>query len=385
MDVPPPACLKSPPNIPHKLLLGPGPSNAAEDVLQAMTSPLLGHLHPEFLKIMDEVKEGIQYVFQTKNKLTFAISGTGHAGMECALVNLLEPGDRLLVVDIGFWANRATDMAERCGATVQRVTEPPGKAVDAATLEKAIESYRPHVVFVVQGESSTGVCQPLEKFGSICHKHGALLVVDTVASLGGAEFYADRLEVDCVYSATQKCLNAPPSLAPISFSERALEKIKKRTKKVQSYYLDAELLGNYWGCFDEPRRYHHTGMISSVYALRAALARLAAEGLDEAVQKHKRNVQLLYIGLDDIGVSPFVQDEKLRLPCLTTVAVPEGIDAKQVCDTLMSQGIEVAGGLGPTVGKLWRIGTFGMNSNEANIKRVVAAMKAALADQKHHI
>jgi len=264
------------------------------------------------------------------------------------------------------------------------VTENPGGAVSLLSLQNAIESYRPHVVFVVQGESSTGVCQPLEGLGALCHRHGALLVVDTVASLGGAPFYADRLEVDCVYSATQKCLNCPPSLAPISFSPLAHEKIKNRTKKVQSYYFDVELLANYWGCFGEPRRYHHTGMISSVYSLRAALARLAAEGIDESVQKHIDNAQLLYKGLHDIGLTPFVKDEKLRLPCLTTVSVPEGVDAKQVCDTLMSHGIEIAGGLGPTVGKLWRIGTFGMNSSEPNITRVVAALKAALPEQKHH-
>jgi alanine-glyoxylate transaminase/serine-glyoxylate transaminase/serine-pyruvate transaminase len=266
----------------------------------------------------------------------------------------------------------------RNGATVKRLIADHGQAITIEAFREAVSSFKPHVVFVCHGESSTGVCQPLTGLGAICAEHNALLLVDTVASLGGAPFAADALGVDCVYTATQKVLNAPPGVAPISFSDRAMAKIKSRSTPIHSFYFDALLLGNYWGCDDGPRRYHHTAPISTVYALRAALSRLAEEGVDECVQRHAQNAQLFYKELHDIGLELFVDNPEYRLPCLTTVKVPAGVDWKAVVDKLMSQRIEISGGLGPTVGKIWRIGTFGVNSSPETIGRVVKALKEAL-------
>jgi len=299
--------------------------------------------------------------------------------MECAIVNLVEPGDRVLVVCIGLWGERAADMAERNGGEVKRLSADHGQAITIEAFREAMSSFHPHVVFVCHGESSTGVRQPLDGLGEICTANNALLIVDTVASLGGAVFAADQLHVDCVYTATQKVLNAPPGVAPISFSERAVDKIKSRKTRVHSFYFDALLLGNYWGCTEgEPRRYHHTAPISTVYALRAALALLAKEGIEKCVHRHAENAKRLYDGLHSIGLELFVENPDYRLPCLTTVKVPAGVDWKAVVDKLMSQRIEISGGLGPTIGKIWRIGTFGVNSSPESIDRVVKALHEAL-------
>jgi len=299
--------------------------------------------------------------------------------MECAIVNLVEPGDRVLVVCIGLWGERAADMAERNGGEVKRLSADHGQAITIDAFREAMSSFHPHVVFVCHGESSTGVRQSLDGLGEICTKNNALLIVDTVASLGGAEFAADQLGIDCVYTATQKVLNAPPGVAPISFSERAIDKIKSRKTRVHSFYFDALLLGNYWGCIEgEPRRYHHTAPISTVYALRAALALLAEEGIEHCIRRHAENAQHLYDGLHSIGLELFVDNPDYRLPCLTTVKVPAGVDWKAVVDKLMSQRIEISGGLGPTIGKIWRIGTFGINSSPECIDRVVKALDGAL-------
>ncbi|CAI5442968.1 unnamed protein product [Caenorhabditis angaria] len=374
----PPAELLQEMVVPPRQLFGPGPSNMADAIAETQSKNLLGHLHPEFVKIMSDTRLGIQYVFKTQNAYTFAVSGTGHAGMECALVNLLERGDRFLSVEIGLWGARAADLASRMGCEVRKVTAPHGKAVTVEELEKAITEFKPHVVFVCQGESSTGVAQPLEKIGDICHQNGALFLVDTVASLGGTPFDSDALGVDCVYSATQKVLNAPPGLAPISFSDRAIQKIRSRSQRVASFYFDALELGNYWGCDQELKRYHHTAPISTVYALRAALQAIAKEGIDETIERHHKNIQYLYELLKNNNLEPFVEDEKLRLPCLTTIKVPEGVDWKDVASDLMGQGVEIAGGLGATVGKIWRVGTFGINSDRAKIEKVIGLLAAAV-------
>ncbi|KAE9553559.1 hypothetical protein FO519_003252 [Halicephalobus sp. NKZ332] len=383
--IPPPEVLKKDPNIPEKLLFGPGPSNMGSQIRESMNNPLLGHLHPEFTQIMDDCKAGLQYLFQTKNKLTFAVSGTGHAGMECAVMNLLEPGETFLVVQNGIWGVRAAALGARLNLNVQTIKVPEGQSASLDEIQKSIEIHKPKVLFVCHGESSTGVVHPLKGIGQICHSNGTLFLVDTVASIGGAEFEADALGVDCVYSATQKVLNAPPGLAPISFSDKALEAIKSRKTPVVSFYFDALELGNYWGCFDEPRRYHHTGIISLVYALRASLAQIAAEKIENVLKRHKENSKYLYQKLAEAGFEPFVSDENLRLPCLTTVKVPEGVDWKNVADTLMAHKIEIAGGLGPTVGKIWRVGTFGINSDKQKIEKVISELKAAVAESQAKI
>ncbi|EYC41920.1 hypothetical protein Y032_0551g3326 [Ancylostoma ceylanicum] len=366
-----PACLQKDMEIPPRQLFGPGPSNMRDVIAHSQSRSLLGHLHPEFIKVMSDAREGLQYIFKTKNAYTFAVSGTGHAGMECAVLNLLEKDDVFLVVEIGIWGKRAADLGARIGAKVHTVTAPHGCAVEKEAIEEALARYKPAVLFVCHGESSTGVCQPLEGLGEACRRHGTLLLVDTVASLGGAEFRMDDWGVDCVYSATQKVLNAPPGLAPISFSERAMQKIRDRRERVPSFYFDVLELGNYWGCDDQAKRYHHTAPISCVYALREALAVVAKEGIDEGVHRHLENAKFLYEKLKEAGLECFVEKEKWRLPCLTTVKVPNGVDWKGVMDDMMKQGTEIAGGLGPTVGKLWRIGTFGGNSDKQKIEKVV--------------
>ncbi|KAK6738516.1 hypothetical protein RB195_020551 [Necator americanus] len=367
----PPACLQKDMDIPPRQLFGPGPSNMRDVIAESQSRSLLGHLHPEFIKVMSDTREGLQYIFKTKNAYTFAVSGTGHAGMECAVINLVERDDVFLVVEIGIWGKRAADLGARIGAKVHTVTAPHGCAVEVEAIEEALAKYKPAVLFVCHGESSTGVCQPLVGLAEACHRHGTLLLVDTVASLGGAEFRMDDWDVDCVYSATQKVLNAPPGLAPISFSDRAIQKIKNRKERVPSFYFDVLELGNYWGCDDQAKRYHHTAPISSVYALRAALAVIAKEGIDEGVRRHVENAKFLYEKLKEERLECFVEQEKWRLPCLTTVKVPEGVDWKGVMEEMMKQGTEIAGGLGPTVGKLWRIGTFGGNSDKQKIEKVV--------------
>lgn len=366
----------------EKKLFGPGPSNMPPYIQEGLNQPLLGHLHPEFLEIMDDVKAGLKYVFQTDNPLTFAVSGTGHAGMECALLNLLERGETILVVQNGVWGQRAADLADRLGLNVRKLVVPEGDVISLEDFSEAVDNYRPQVAFLCHGESSTGVVHPLERFGEICNAFDCLFLVDTVASLGGAPFHADDLKVDCVYSATQKVLNCPPGLSPISFSERAVQKMRNRKTRVASFYMDALELGNYWGCFNEPRRYHHTAPISLVYALREGLSAVAQEGIENLVKRHQVNAKLFYAALEELGLETFVQTENYRLPCLTTVRVPDGVNWKAVQDKLMAQGFEIAGGLGPTAGKIWRIGTFGVNSNPEDIEALKYALKNALYEQQ---
>lgn len=381
--VSPPHRLLMPLNVATKKLFGPGPSNMPPIVQNGLGQPLLGHLHPDFLEIMDEVREGLQYLFQTKNALTFATSGTGHAGMECALLNLLERGEKLLVLQNGIWGHRAAELGRRLQLEVHREVVPEGQVIGLDAVEKALAEHRPAVTFLCHGESSTGVMHPLEGYGDLCHRYGSLFLVDTVASIGGAPFHADESKVDCVYAATQKVLNVPPGLAPISFSDRALAKIRYRKTPVMSWYFDALELGNYWGCFPgELRRYHHTGPISLVFALREGLSVVAQEGIENVVERHAVNAQYFYDALKKIGLEPFVENPALRLPCLTTVKVPDGVDWKAVQSKLMARGYEIAGGLGSTVGKIWRIGTFGINSNPQEIDGLIAALKSVLSDER---
>jgi alanine-glyoxylate transaminase/serine-glyoxylate transaminase/serine-pyruvate transaminase len=380
--IPPPHRLLIPLNVSEKKLFGPGPSNMPGLVKHGLAQPLLGHLHPEFLEIMDDVRAGLKYLFQTNNALTFAVSGTGHAGMECAIMNLLEPGETLLVLQNGIWGHRAAEVGRRLGLNVQKIVVPEGEVIQLNDFVKAVKEHKPAVAFLCHGESSTGVVHPIEGFGDVCLENNCLLLVDTVASVGGAPFHADELKVDCVYAATQKVLNVPPGLAPISFSDRAMAKIRYRKTPVQSWYFDALELGNYWGCFDEPRRYHHTAPIPLVYALREGLSAVVQEGLENVVGRHQHNAHYFYNSLAEIGLGLFVENANHRLPCLTTVKVPEGVDWKAVQAKLMARGIEIAGGLGPTAGKIWRIGTFGINSNTDEIDVLTNTLKSVLYEQQ---
>ncbi|CAJ0565683.1 unnamed protein product, partial [Mesorhabditis spiculigera] len=385
MSPPVPKCLLEPMDIPKRELFGPGPSNMGSNIQESASRSLLGHLHPEFVKIMADAREGLKYIFKTENAYTFAISGTGHSGMEAAMLNLLERGEKILAVKTGLWGQRCANLAKRLELEVETVEAPDGNAVELSAIKEAIEKFKPQVLFVCQGESSTGVCQPIEGLGEICHKNDCLLLVDTVASLGGTEFDMDGWGVDCVYTATQKVLNASPGLAPISFSDRAMQKIKSRKRPVASWYFDALELGNYWGADAGPKRYHHTAPISTVYTLRTALAEVVKEGIDAEIARHRKNAEFLYSELAAVGLEPFVEKKEWRLPCLTTVRVPAGVSGDEVKKEMMAHGIEIADGLGSTVGKIWRIGTFGINSDEQKIRHVVQKLAETIKAKKAHL
>ncbi|XP_075273922.1 alanine--glyoxylate aminotransferase isoform X2 [Opisthocomus hoazin] len=309
LRVPPPQALLRPLAVPERLLLGPGPSNVPPRILAAGGRQLLGHMHPEVLQVMDEIKAGIQYAFQTQNRLTLAISGTGHCAMEAALLNLVERSDTVLVAVNGIWGQRAADIARRLGANVHELLKPLGEYFAPWDIEEGLARHKPSVLFITHGESSTGVLQPLEGLGELCHRHGCLLLVDAVASLGGAPIFMDQQEIDVLYSGSQKVLNAPPGSAPISFSERAREKMLRRKTKPPSFYLDMGWLANYWGCDGEPRRYHHTAPINSFFSLREGLAMLAEQGLESSWERHRTNCAQLCQGLQDLGLQLFVKEE----------------------------------------------------------------------------
>ncbi|NWY03563.1 SPYA protein, partial [Nothoprocta ornata] len=378
LRVAPPPRLLQPLAVPQRLLLGPGPSNAPPRVLAAATHQLLGHMHPEMLQIMDEVKAGIQYAFQTRNALSLAVSGTGHCAMEAALFNVAEPSDSVLVGINGIWGERAADVAARLGVRV-RVPGPSPAPRALALSVQGLVRHKPTVLFLAHGESSTGVLQPLEGLGELCHRHGCLLLVDSVASLGGAPILMDQQEIDILYSGPQKVLGAPPGSAPISFSERAREKMLRRKTKPPSFYLDMLCLGSYWGCDGPSRMYHHTAPIQSLYCLREGLAMLAEQGLEKSWVRHRANCVSLCQGLQELGLELFVKEEKARLPTVTTVKVPEDCDWKEIVTYVMDKySIEIVGGLGPTAGKVFRIGLMGYNSTAANVDRVLQALRDAL-------
>lgn len=382
MKVAPPACLKGPLQVPSKLLMGPGPSNSPPQVLQAMVQPLLGHLHPEFTQIMDEVKDGLSYIFQTKNEVVCCISGTGHSGMEATICNLLEPGDVILIAENGIWGQRAADMAQRHEADVRTIKKPAGDVFELEELSAALEEHRPSVLFLVQGESSTGALQPIQGVGPLCRKYGTLLAVDAVASLGGVPFLVDEWGVDVAYTGTQKVISAPPSMAPITFSDRAMAKVKARKTPIRSFYLDITWLANYWGCDGTPRKYHHTGPVSSVYALREALSLVCAEGLESLWARHAACAQRLHEGLASLGLQLFISDPAKRTPTVSTIRVPEGVDWMKVTKYFMANyKVEISGGLGPSAGQVWRVGLMGYNCTPENVDLVLKIMKEALGQQ----
>ncbi|MGH7895615.1 MAG: pyridoxal-phosphate-dependent aminotransferase family protein [Candidatus Binatia bacterium] len=363
-------------NPPDRLLLGPGPSQVHPRVLRAMSAPLLGHLDPAFVQMMEEVKELLRVVFATKNPLTIPISGTGSAGMEACLVNLLEPGDEFVVGVNGVFGTRMAEVAERAGAVVRRVEAPWGKIVRTEQIEAALKNTtRPKLVAVVHAETSTGAWQPLPAIAKLAHEHGALMLADCVTSLGGAPVEIDGWGIDAAYSGTQKCLSCPPGLAPITFGPRAVETLKGRKTKVQSWYLDLSLLAQYWG---DERVYHHTAPISMNYALREALRIVVDEGLPARFARHVKNHEALAAGLAPLGLA-LASEKGHRLPMLNAVTVPDGVDEGRVRVRLLKeQGIEIGGGLGPMKGKVWRIGLMGESSRRSSVLAVLAALEDAL-------
>lgn len=359
-----------------RILLGPGPSDVHPRVLQAMATPLLGHLDPEFVKIMNETQAMLRYAFQTSNKLTIPVSGTGSAGMETTVVNLIEPGDKMIVCVNGVFGQRMVDVAQRAGAQVTQIDRPWGQVFDPQQIREAAQRVKPKVIGIVHAETSTGAWQPMEELGAIAHDAGALLLMDCVTSLGGVPVLLDQWGVDAAYSGTQKCLSCPPGLSPVSFSQRAVDAIKSRKTKVQSWYLDMSMVERYWG---EERFYHHTAPISMNYALREALRLVCEEGLENRWARHLRNHKALKAGLSTLGIS-YASDERHTLPQLNAVRIPAGVEDLPVRKKLLSDfGIEIGGGLGDLKGKAWRIGLMGHASRPENVLTFLAALEQSLA------
>jgi alanine-glyoxylate transaminase/serine-glyoxylate transaminase/serine-pyruvate transaminase len=353
---------------PVRLLMGPGPSNVAPSVLQAMAKPLVGHLDPVFIQLMEEIKSMLRTAFMTKNEMTFPVSGTGSAGMEFCFVNLIEPGDDVVIGVNGVFGNRMADVAERCGARVTKVEAEWGKIIEPAAIAAALKNVRPKIVAIVHAETSTGVLTPVEEISRLAHDAGALFVLDTVTSLGGCPVKIDEWKVDAVYSGTQKCLSCPPGLSPVSFGPKAMEVATHRKRKVQSWYLDVNLLASYWG---QDRVYHHTAPISMNYALHEALRLVMEEGLENRWNRHKD-------GLADMGLE-LASQEGHQLWSLNAVKVPEGVDEAAVRKRLLSEfHIEIGAGLGPLKGKIWRVGLMGENSHRGKILTFLYALKRTL-------
>ncbi len=362
-----------------KLLLGPGPSNPDPRVLRALSEPTLGHLDPDFVKIMDETTELLRYVFTTKNRLTIPVSGTGSAGMEAAIVNTVEPGDTAIICVAGVFGERMADVATRTGAQVVRVDAPWGKPVDLEDVRKAVKlNPQTKIVGIVHAETSTGVLQPLDEIARIAHEAGMKLVVDAVTSLGGVKVPVDELGLDFVYSGTQKCLSCPPGLAPVTVNDDMLNLIKNRKTKCHSWYLDLSMIERYWG---SERFYHHTAPVNMIYALNEALRIIKEEGLEARWHRHHLNQQALVAGLEAMGLKLAVQPE-YRLPSLTTVFLPEGLDDARARKKLLDEfGIEVGGGLGKFKGKVWRIGLMGTNSTKPVVLTLLTAMECVLVEE----
>jgi alanine-glyoxylate transaminase/serine-glyoxylate transaminase/serine-pyruvate transaminase len=344
-----------------------------------MTTTLLGHLDPAFLAIMDETVHMLRQVFKTANKLTIPVSGTGSAGMEAALCNVIEPGDTVVVGVHGYFGERITDMAARYGAKVVRIESEWGKPLDPAHVNAALQKEKAvKLVAVVHAETSTGILQPLPELARLAHDHGALLLADTVTSLGGVDVRIDEWGVDIAYSGTQKCIGAPPGLAPITFGPRALDVLRNRKAKVANWYLDLTMLDKYWGA---ERTYHHTAPITMVYALREALRVVHEEGLEQRFARHQRVASAFRAGVEAMGLG-LLAPEGFRANPLTTVKIPQGVDDMAIRGALLNEfNIEVGGGLGPLKGKIWRVGLMGYNATPKSVFALLSALEQVLPRQ----
>ena len=360
---------------PDRLLLGPGPSNAHPTVLEALARNPIGHLDPLYIELMGEVQELLRYAWQTDNRLTIPMSGTGSAAMEATLANTIEPGEKVLVAVKGYFGLRLADMAGRYRAEVVTIEKPWGEAFSLDELEQALLNHRPKILAIVHAETSTGICQPVEGIGDLCRKYDCLLLLDTVTSLGAVPIYLDEWKVDLAYSCSQKGLSCPPGLGPFSMGPRAEAKMLARQGKVPNWYLDVSLLNKYWG---SDRVYHHTAPVNMNFGLREALRLLAEEGLEAAWARHRSNAERLWAGLERLGLELHAP-QHLRLPTLTTVRIPAGVDGKAFSLHLLNRhGIEVGGGLGALAGQVWRIGLMGYNSQPENVDRLLNLFESEL-------
>ncbi len=356
-----------------RILMGPGPSDAHPRVLQAMARPLIGHLDPEFVQIMDDVKGMVQQCFMTQNHLTFVVSAPGSAGMETCLVNLLEPGDECIIGINGVFGRRMANIANRCGATVHKVEVEWGKIIEPSMIREALNACsNPKLVALVHAETSTGVRQPLKEISQIVHDANSLFMVDAVTSFCGVPLKVDEWGIDAIYTGTQKCLSAPPGLSPVSFSERAVKVLENRNSEVQSWFLDLNLVRNYWS--GAKRAYHHTAPVSSVFALHQALSIVLEEGLESRWERHHSVHNYLKQQLEQLGFS-YLVDEEYRLPNLNAVFLPEGVDEAKVRSQLLHEfNIEVGGGLGAFAGKIWRIGIMGESCTRNHVNMLAGAL-----------
>ena len=363
-----------------RTLMGPGPSDVSKRVLDAMARPTLGHLDPEFISMMNETKELLQYVFQTKNDWTFAVSAPGSAGMECCFANMVEPGDKVIVCQNGVFGGRMRENVERCGGIPIMVMDPWGCPVDPEKVEVALKDHPDtSLVAFVHAETSTGVRSDAERLTQLAHDFGCLVIVDSVTGLVGSPLLVDDWKIDAIYSGTQKCLSAPPGLSPISFNDAAAAKIRSRKSKVQSWFLDLNLIMGYWGG-DTKRSYHHTAPVNCLYGLHESLIIVNEEGLEAGWARHQDNHAYLKAGLKDLGIE-FLVDESFRLPQLNSVIIPDGLDDSVVRSRLLEEfSLEIGAGLGELAGKVWRIGLMGHSSNTKNVDYCLSALKSILEE-----
>ena len=363
---------------PQRILMGPGPSNVSPHVLEALSRPTIGHLDPVFVNMMDEMKELLKYAFQTKNELTMPVSAPGSAGMETCFVNLVEPGEKVIICQNGVFGGRMKENVERCGGVAVMVQDDWGRAVGPQKLEDALKANPDtKIVAFVHAETSTGALSDAKTLVALAHKHNCLAIVDAVTSLGGVALKVDEWGIDAIYSGTQKCLSCTPGLSPVSFSPRALEKIKNRKTKVQSWFLDLNLVMGYWGGSTK-RAYHHTAPINALYGLHEALVMLQDEGLENSWARHQKNHLALRAGLEAMGLQ-FVVPVAERLPQLNAITIPEGVDDAAVRTTLLNDyQLEIGAGLGLMSGKAWRIGLMGYASNPSNVLICLGALDDVL-------
>jgi alanine-glyoxylate transaminase/serine-glyoxylate transaminase/serine-pyruvate transaminase len=367
---------------PQRTLMGPGPSDVYPRVLEAMSRPTVGHLDPVFVGMMDELKERLRYAFRTRNALTMPVSAPGSAGMEMAFVNLVEPGDTVIVCQNGVFGGRMKENVERCGGTAVMVEDAWGEPVDPHKVEAALKAHpEAKLLAFVHAETSTGAQSDAKLLAELAHRHGCLIIADTVTSLGGTPVLVDEWQLDAVYSGTQKCLSCVPGLSPVTFTERALERIRTRKSKVQSWFLDLNLVLGYWAG-DGKRTYHHTAPVNTLYALHEALVILQEEGIENAWARHRRHHDALRAGMEAMGLS-FVVKPDARLPQLNAIRVPDGVDEAAVRARLLNDySLEIGAGLGAMAGKIWRIGLMGYAANRKNVLFCLGALDAVLSDMK---
>ncbi len=366
-----------------RILLGPGPSNVHPRVMKAMASPVVGHLDPDFMKVMEDIKRLLRLVFRTQNEITFPVSGTGSAGMETVMANLIEDGDEVVVGVNGAFGTRLAEVAERQGARVHKVEAVWGRIIEPSQVAAALKAAKkPKLVAIVHAETSTGIHQPIEEISELAHRHGAMMAIDAVTSLGCVPVEIDKWNIDACYSCTQKGLGAPPGLSPVTFSASAMDSIRKRKTKCRSWYFDVALIEHYWG---PDRLYHHTAPITMNYALYEALRIVVEEGLERRWRRHRANAAAFEAGVRAMGLQLAAQ-EGYRLPQLSTVAVPAGIDEAQVRTELLRLfNIEIAAGLGPLKGKIWRIGLMGEGSRRENVMLILNALEEILGSMRFEI